>query len=121
MANPAFSKDLPRWWAWIVGSVLLSAGGSMVDTWGIEYGPVAGGMAVAFVGGWAWQTLNRRDLADRLVLLSWLAVAAGVIYGVMAPIPGVDLLGSEGVGTAVAFPGLIAGLVLCEQWQRKRD
>ncbi|MDO7869537.1 hypothetical protein [Nocardioides jiangxiensis] len=115
MANPAFSKTLPRWWAWIVALAALSAGGALMthsdesSTW---FGL---GFLVAAVGGVAWQILNRNDLAERLLLLAWLAVIGALV----AVVPGA--IGADQPVRFAAFGGLVAGLVLGEHWLRYRD
>lgn len=73
---------------------------------------------VGAVLGAVWQLVDRRDLADRLVFPAlFLGVAPLVLVAVTSPREqaSVDL-------TRVLFAaGVLAGLVGCEQWLRRRD
>ncbi|MCL2542830.1 MAG: hypothetical protein FWE71_10290 [Nocardioidaceae bacterium] len=100
--------------AWVVVWIVTAAGSAIVSSTG--HGPTARRIALAcFVGllaGCVWQWLNRRDLVDRFVVLSWLAVAA---IAFVALWPGDGSI--DGDGAATAF-GVLAGNVLLEWWLR---
>lgn len=99
----------------------LSVGGSVAARYEQSTVWLALGLAIAACAGAAWQVCYRRDLADRLVWLSWLLVTAMILWGTLPAIPGFDEPSHKNLASLMAMPGLIAGLVLGEQWQRKRD
>lgn len=120
MSNPAFSRDLPRWWAWIPCGLAITAGDSFAGAHPGSLTASAVGFGIALGAGVAWQLLNRRDLADRLRLLSLLLALAIPLVLVAAA---VDLWiapvdAHVGPGSFPAFAFAVGGLVLAEQWLR---
>lgn len=112
----------PQKWAWVLGALGLGIGGTLAERWDQSTLWTVGGLAVAIVAGAAWQLVYRRDLADRLELLSWLLLASVVLVGVLSLLPGVDDdPGATEVSRFVAGVGVVAGLVLTEQCLRRRD
>lgn len=102
-------------WAWVVGYLALGIGESLSSNYEHGLWWLSVGAAVAFAGGAVWQALYRRDLADRLVVLSSLFVVGMLVV----LIPGSSL--EKDSGTGAGMGGLVAGLVLTEQWLRRRD
>jgi hypothetical protein len=115
--------DEPREWAWLVGWFAIVVGGSIVERYGWgDMLAASGGLAIAFSGGVAWQRLNRRDLVDRLSLLSWLAVIGiglALLLGVIDLFAPTDAHGNA--GSLGAMFAAVAGLVRAELGLRERD
>ena len=118
MEGRALDRVAHRGWAWLL------------PTWGLGFGTAgqellgAGRVPFAVAGlviGAGWQFLYRRDVVDRL-LLPVLAACLGVGF-VLAS--GNDLvLGEESAsaeGVLLYAGGVLAGLVLSEQYLRRRD
>lgn len=108
-------------WPWIIGCLGLGAGGTVAARFDQSAIWLGLGLAIAGAAGAVWQFLYRRDLADRLLWLSWLLVLAAILWGSLPLIPGVEEPTRKDLASLMAFPGLIAGLVLAEQWLRRRD
>jgi drug/metabolite transporter (DMT)-like permease len=108
-------------WAWVVGCAGLGTGGDVAARFDESALWLALGLAIAGAAGVAWQVLYRRDLADRLFWLSVLLVVATLLWGTLPAIPGAGEPSHKDLAGLLSFPGLIAGLVLTEQWLRRRD
>jgi hypothetical protein len=74
---------------------------------------LAAATGLGFVLGASWQLAARRDLADRLLLLAFLAIATGVLPLLIQDV-------DYRPATAHAALAMVAGLVLAEQWLRWR-
>lgn len=76
---------------------------------------------VGMVLGVVWQVVDRRDLADRLLIPAFILVLGGLVG------PLTDLLhlttsrGELDVTHTLFGTGVLSGLVLTEQWLRRRD
>lgn len=105
----------------MIGCFGLGAGGSAAARFDQSSIWLAVCLSIAGFAGAVWQLLYRRDLADRLLWLSWLLVLSAILWGTLPLIPGVDEPSTKDLASLLAFPGLIAGLVLTEQWLRTRD
>lgn len=95
---------------WLASGLLV--GGSYDPPRGSEWA-LACAPLLGLAMGALWQALNRRDLADRLIVpavLSLFGMAAGVI--------GHD--GAIRVGVFLYSVGVVSGLVITEQWLRRR-
>lgn len=73
----------------------------------------AAGTALGLALGVFWQAVARRDLADRLVLLSVVVILTGVLPVLVGP-------GNYRPAAVQAALSIVAGLVLTEQWLRRR-
>lgn len=112
----------PQKWAWVLGASGLGIGGTLGEHWDESSLWAVGAMAVAMVAAAGWQVLYRRDIADRLQFLAWAMLLAVVLVGLLTPLSGFDDAPDQtDVGKTFALAGLIAGLVLTEQWLRSRD
>lgn len=119
--NPAFSRDLPNWWAWIPCWLAIAAGGTLAADTSDRFALL--GYGLAFLAGVAWQLANRRDLADRLRLLSILVGLAVVGAAVTVAVDVLFTPVDADVDTASlgALACAVAGPVLAEQWLRRKD
>lgn len=114
---PAMSLRRP--WPWFFVVVLFATGVRIGQEVTVQ--PTAWNRIYPIVGavlGVVWQLVDRRDLADRLVFPAvFFGFAPIVLAAVTSPPeqPSVDL-------TRMLFAaGVLAGLVGCEHWLRRRD
>lgn len=98
-------------WYVVVATFLILGPKAMVplpeDLWVRAMLPI--GLALGAV----WQAIDRRDLADRLTLLSVLIVGSAAL----SLVPGLRV----SLVHLLSFMGVIAGLVLTERFLRQRE
>ncbi|GGO67979.1 hypothetical protein [Nocardioides deserti] len=101
--------------AWILPVIAVFVGGGIGDSHRMVGHTALLVLGLGAVAGVLWQLLNRRDLTNRLTFLAC-CVVVGAAFLALAPSG--YLLANSGPGHVLA--GTLAGLVLTEQWLRRR-
>ncbi|MDN4161095.1 hypothetical protein [Nocardioides abyssi] len=100
---------------WLLPVVALFVGGGIGDSHRMVGHTALLVLGLGTTAGVLWQLLNRRDLTNRLTFLAC-CVVVGAAFLALAPSG--YLLANSGPGHVLA--GMLAGLVLTEQWLRRR-
>jgi hypothetical protein len=118
MEGRALDRIARSGWAWLLPAFGLGFGTAGHELFGAGRVPFA---VAGLVLGAAWQLLYRRDVVDRLTVPTVLACLA---VGFVLASGEVLVVGDESApteGVLLYGGGVLAGLVLAEQYLRRRD